>query len=611
MVDNEIKKAFSESQKEKANIKVYYNKRSRKINKEIYGLHTPAWNETVFKNGVLAPRLKRELTRINLGFLVYPGGNYGYDFIWNSLNLPTEMDTDQFLYLNELLNTTAKISVNPNASPQLAADWIDYVNNQKQAGVQYWEVADEPYLTMSAKEFIIKVKEFVPVMKSIDPSIKIIANVSASDRDFTKSVIEEVGDYIDVYSIHSLPLPPSQKFSQSSPYSKEHMQNFFRDLLETPEGLRNELNRVKSWVKQVQRDKKVEFHVGSFNSVWSYPEDWTVNSLPVGLWVADMLGTFAEEEVDAAAYWALMNPYPPGNGDYGLFSPEMKPYVNYYPFYLYTNYFGDMLIETKSNTDHLSTYASTSEDENYLYIMIINKSPTNNEIVQFELNNFKPEGNAEAWILDGPTVANHVYDYGLRKETIHTVSKNEKFTWTVPAYSVVAIKIPGEKLESSLEKSPNLARDKRAIASSAAFNTDFKYAKTNDFIPDRAIDGDDMTRWASKTFQRDDEFFEVDLGQMQTFNRIRINWEYWATQYEIYVSNNRYSWEKVADQSNAEREKEPPQPVDIINFDQTIQARYVRIVMYERPANTGVKAGTSQWTPDAFSIWELAVYLKP
>lgn len=609
--DQVEKMAAAKSSDGTSQVKVNANKKMSEIDKKIYGIHVPAWNETIYERGVMNPEFKRNISKLNLGFLVYPGGNYGYHFVWNNLNLPTEMNTDQFLQLTNDLNASAKISLNPDESPQLAADWVDYINNKKKAGVKYWEIADEPYLTMKKDEFIQKMKEFVPVIKKADPDIKIIANVSVADPNFTKTVIQEVGDLIDVYSIHVLPLPPSKKFNSNSPYTEDNKQAFYDDLLhKTPTALRKEIGQVKSWVKEYQGNKAVEYHIGSFSPVWAYPEDWTVNALPAGLWTADVLGTFAEEEIDAAAYWALMNPYPPGNGDYGLLSPEMKPYVNYYAFELFGRHFGDTLVGKQVKGDqNLSVYTSTGENGKNLYIIAINKSADQDRKVEFDLLNFKPRGDAAAWILDGPAVPNHVYDYGLRKESLKA-GKNGKLVWTIPSYSAVAIEIPGKGSDLSLKESPNLAVNKTASASSSAFDTDVKYARTSDFTPDRAIDGDKQTRWASKSFQQDKEYFQADLGQIQRFNQIKIDWEYWADQYEIWVSNDNRTWKKAADQSKIKREKDIPQPSDVLYFDSPVEARYLKIAMNKRPANTGAAAGTSQWTPGSFSIWELGIYLK-
>lgn len=578
------------------------------IDPKLLGVHVPAWNETLIQNGRIHPRFLNNAKKAGLRFLVYPGGNYGYDFVWNDRNLPTEMDTDQFLEICRRLKAVPKISLNPNESPKLAADWLRYVNKEKKADVKYWEIADEPYLMMSAEEFIKKVKAFVPCLKKVDPSIKIVANVSVANPDYTKKVIKQVGKDIDVYSIHFLPLPPSKRFDPNSPYTVEEKEKFFEDLLKSPSQIHDQLMTLKSWVKEAYPHKKVEYHVGSFNTVWWGPEDWTVNFLPAGLWTADLLGTFAKEQIDAAAYWALMNPFPPGQGDFGMLSPEMKPHVDYYAFELYAEHFGNVIVQSVSDVRDLSSYASLSKDGNVLYLMLVNKSPDQDYKVHFDLGNFNPRGEAAAWILDGPTMADHVYDYGLRKEMIHHV--NQKFTWTVPSYSAVAIEIPGIQSKHSLDDTPNLALNKRVKASSEAFGTDTKYYRTNEFAADKAIDGDLTTRWAAGIFQKNEEWFQVDLGQVQPFNSIRLNWEYWATSYAVEVSSDGEHWKDIADNSQAIRLKEPPQPVEEITWKQPIRARYVRISMTSRPDKSGAKAGTSQWTPDAFSLWEMGVYLK-
>lgn len=173
------------------------------------------------------------------------------------------------------------------------------------------------------------------------------------------------------------------------------------------------------------------------------------------------------------------------------------------------------------------------------------------------------------------------------------------------------MEIPGKDSNLDITESPNLALNKSACASSIALNTDSKYYTTYDYIPDMAIDGDPNTRWASKIFKKDIESFTLDLGQEIAFNQIVIEWEYWATRYAIEVSKDDNNWEKIADQENALKEKDPPQPVDVINLDNIINARYIRISMFERPKDSGgAKAGCSQWTPDAFSIWELGVFLR-
>ena len=597
-----------DTSQEQLSVKVFTDKHISEINERIFGIHLPAWNETLVKHETFNPKIANYLKEAGICYLVYPGGNFGYDFIWNNLHSKNELSSDDLIKIAKNIDASVKISLNPNESPELAAQWIRYLNFELNAEVKYWEVADEPYLTMNVDQFIDKMKAFVPVMKEVDPSIKIVVNVSVDNESYTKKIIKEIGDLIDVYSIHFFPLPPSKEVYSNSPYDKSNKDSFYADLLKSTEKLPKQIAILKQWVEEVHPDRDVEYQIGSFAPVWWGPEDWTVNSLPAGLWVADMLGTFAKENLNGAAFWALMNPYPPQQGDFGMFSPNMQPYVSYYPYVLFNKHFGKILVENTCNHQDLSIYISLSEDEKNLYIMIINKSANKSFNINFDLDTFTPRGDGAAWILDGPVNVDNPTDYGLRKEGVGNIRSN--FEYAAKPYSIIALEIPAKDSNLDITESSNLALNKLAYASSIALNTDTKYYTTYDYIPDMAIDGDSNTRWASKIFKKDIESFTLDLGQMTTFNQIIIKWEYWATRYAIEVSVDGNNWEKIADQENALKEKDPPQPVDIINFDNTKNTRYIRITMYERPKNSGAKAGCSQWTPDAFSIWEFEVFLR-
>jgi hypothetical protein len=578
-----------------------------RVDPRLRGVHVPAWNETAFVNGSLDPRLLRAMKRFNVDFLVFPGGAFGLDWVWNKPSSPNEITTDQFLDLARELGATTKISVNPYQPPKLAADWIRYTNRVRHADVRYWEVVDEPYLHMSADEFIATMREFVPVMKRADPSIRIVTNITAENPEFSRKVIAEVGHLTDVWSIHFFPLPPSSTIDPSSPYSPDDKGAFYRDLLASPRTLAEQVERVRSWVREEHPDRSFEYHLGSWAPVWWGPEDWTVNALPDGLWAVDVLGTLATSRVDAAANWALMNPYPPGRGDFGLVDPEKRPYVIGDALDLWANHFGTRLVRATSNDPLLSAYASLSTDRRTLHVLLVNKRPDEDVEVSFDVAGVRPRGPAAAWILDGPTNPDHPGDYGLRRVAVPTVG--ERFSSTVPSYAAVALEIPLTP-HATLAPPPNLARDKHAYASSEAFNTDGGGMwQTRDFIADRAVDGDPTTRWAAEFFVKEPQWFAVDLGQPQAFDRIDLDWEYWSTEYTVEVSDDGRSWRRVADSTDAVRIEPEPQPFERITLSEPVVARHVRVTMTGRPPTSGAKAGSSTWTPDAFSLWELGVYL--
>ncbi|HEY6739050.1 MAG TPA: discoidin domain-containing protein [Actinopolymorphaceae bacterium] len=435
-----------------------------------------------------------------------------------------------------------------------------------------------------------------------------MTNVNPIRQEWTKKVIAEVGDLTDVWSVHFFPLPPSKALDPTSPYSEDEKEAFYEDLLATPTQLTKQFGDLRGWVEDARPGERFEYHLGSWAPIWSGPEDWTMNALPDGLWAADVFGTAANLGLDAAANWAMMNPYPPGKGDFGLWSPEGRQYVIADAAELWHRHFGTTLVKAESGDDLLSTYASLSEDREKLYVLLVNKRPDTAVETSFSLSGVRPRGDGAAWILDGPTNPDHLSDYGLRRESLEEVGR--EFTWTVPAYSAVALEIPVSR-KAELDAAPDIAQDKFASASSVAFHDDDGEWRTDDFVADRAIDGDPTTRWASEAFLDQEQWFGVDLGQSQAFDRIELHWEYWSTGYTVEVSDDGESWRKVATTSDAVRLEPEPQPVERIDLASPVTARHVRVSMTGRPQVSGQKAGSSTWTPKAFSLWEFDVYLRP
>lgn len=78
----------------------------------------------------------------------------------------------------------------------------------------------------------------------------------------------------------------------------------------------------------------------------------------------------------------------------------------------------------------------------------------------------------------------------------------------------------------------SVAQDKQAEASTT---------EAAGLEPEKALDGAPATRWASEV--RETAWFQVDLGSPQTFDTIRIDWEYArADQYLLTVSDDKQNW---------------------------------------------------------------------
>ncbi|HPZ29738.1 MAG TPA: hypothetical protein PK894_07160, partial [Defluviitoga sp.] len=138
-----INLSFSSSgnnSQDQLSVKVFTDKHISEINERIFGIHLPAWNETLMKYGTFNPRIANNMKEAGICYLVYPGGNFGYDFIWNSLHSENELSTDDLINIAKHIGASVKISLNPNESPELAAQWIKHLNFELNADVKYWEV---------------------------------------------------------------------------------------------------------------------------------------------------------------------------------------------------------------------------------------------------------------------------------------------------------------------------------------------------------------------------------------------------------------------------------------------------------------------------------------
>lgn len=112
-------------------------------------------------------------------------------------------------------------------------------------------------------------------------------------------------------------------------------------------------------------------------------------------------------------------------------------------------------------------------------------------------------------------------------------------------------------------------------------------SKQGDQGPEKAVDGDPTTRWASDW--SDPQWLTVDLGRSCAIEALRLRWEIAAgLAYEIQVSEDGTHWNTVHSCTDGRGE------VETIRCSAT--GRYVRL------------AGTRRLTEWGYSLWEMEVY---
>ncbi len=176
-----------------------------------------------------------------------------------------------------------------------------------------------------------------------------------------------------------------------------------------------------------------------------------------------------------------------------------------------------------------------------------------------------------------------------------TIDPLTDVTATAAVYNLDGSKVPGFENAVSLdvpanntatcftmrfEEKDNLAFKKPAFASSSM----------DVGTPADATDGGAGSRWGSD--YSDPQWIYVDLGEIQPFNEIQLEWEdAYAAAYKLQVSNNATDWQDIYSTDNADGGR------DKIEFD-TINARFVRML------------GTKRATMWGYSLWELKVFNK-
>ena len=177
-------------------------------------------------------------------------------------------------------------------------------------------------------------------------------------------------------------------------------------------------------------------------------------------------------------------------------------------------------------------------------------------------------GNVGSWTVTAPQ------RLGVWKVYLYARDGNGNIGIETRSLRVVAPQVQGTNL--------SLGKEVKASSFQPEYN-----GKT--FFPRYATDGDQATRWSSEW--SDDQWLEVDLGSVQSFDHVQLVWETaYGKAYRIEVSDDGNSWRKVYETANGDG--------DTDDFDVNASGRYVRM--------QGVTRGTGY----GYALYEFGVYRR-
>lgn len=250
------------------------------------------------------------IQQLNPPIIRYPGGNFASGYHWEDGIGPKEkrparhdaawqveesnlVGTDEFLAFCELIGTEPLLVVNDGSgTAEEAARWVEYCNGATTSeggrrraanghvepyGVKYWGIGNEVWGawqigTTSAKEYVKRLKRFIKAMKSVDPTIVLVAvgdlPLTADENDpaalWNQEVLSSAGDLFDYLSWHIY--QPDTEGWKEMPDALE----VFKSICAASMDIETYIQRIEKEIADFSPNKKVLQALDEWN-VWLPP----------------------------------------------------------------------------------------------------------------------------------------------------------------------------------------------------------------------------------------------------------------------------------------------------------------------------------------------------
>jgi len=290
---------------------------------------------------------------------------------------PLAFGTDEFMALCKKTNAEPVVVIylgsrtagaDHGAEVKEAAEWVEYCNGPADSpmgklraanghaqpyGVKYWEIDNEIW-SMQPDDYVRVVKEFVPAMKKVDPTIKTIACGSGgfSTGRFTEgdvAVINQASDVVDFLSLH-------------------HYENVAR--FDT--GPATAVAYYDKMAALIAKAKNPNLKI--YMSEWNLQTtDWRT-----GLYAGEMLNEFERDPVIGMACPALFLRHASApawdNAFINFNNTSWYAAPNYLVMKLFHDHFQPNLLETLGEAKPVNVTATESADGKQLVLKLVNPS---------------------------------------------------------------------------------------------------------------------------------------------------------------------------------------------------------------------------------------------
>ncbi len=389
----------------------------------------------------------------------FPGGTFSDFYHWengtgpNNLRPTTPHFTDPGKSFNcfgtpELSRFCRAIGAQPlltvnvgTGTPDEAASWVAYCNDENDARrkadglesplrVKFWELGNELYLagtnaekqiTTPPDRYAQKVTSFGSAMKRIDPSISLIAIGVAHSytipfgpyyKDWNKILLKSVSDKIDYISLHNAYFPVLIGNCTAS------VRDVYQSLWAAPIAIDSDLQEMEYLLSHYEKGKKICIAITEWGPFFSISDPrWIdhVKTLGSAVYAGLVLQVFMKHpRVKIANYFKFTD-----NSFMGWISYDHQPKVPYYAVQMFSEHFGDRVVESNikcgyystkqiglvrsiEKVPELSVVSSINDSGNKLFVNIISRCWDKTYRVLFHIDGFNMEtSHALVWKLSG------------------------------------------------------------------------------------------------------------------------------------------------------------------------------------------------------------------
>ena len=439
----------------------------------------------------------KEIRALKLSVIRWPGGCFSDVYHWKEGIGPREQrktqkngawhfwgpkigpnhdnhfGSDEFMQFVKEVEVEPLINVNfGTGTPKEAAQWVEYMNGDKTTeygeiraryghpepyNIKLWGIANEIFGNwekgfLPAKAYAQRYLEFARAMRTVDPSIKLIAvGTDFAYPNWNRQLLEIAANQIDFLSLHVY-IPG--KIVATLP----NRANAFYNIVSGAFEIERRIQWVANSIKKVLGQKKdIPIILDEWGPWWNarqlYEGYYTLRD---GIFAASVLEVLHRHarKVKIANYAQLVNVIPM------IVTNSSDIYHNpiYLAVQLFSNYAEPYLVSFSVSCDkqvnakygnisqteipYLGCSVTTNQAKDRLVIITINRHHAHEIQTTISLNHFSPEAPAQIFELNGPT--HSAYNHFEKKEEVKIHQKefsfpSSQFTYSFPPHSVSAL----------------------------------------------------------------------------------------------------------------------------------------------------------------------------